>query len=69
MHLLYPPPQPPPTLLILCFQFPTLPSPPSNVVPMAKACDHHLSHLQQVKYLRKPYVLISEITKKSLHPL
>ena len=33
---------------------------------MGKARDHHLSHLEQAKYMRKSYVLVSGIFKKSV---
>ena len=42
------------------------PFPPSNAVPMGKEVDHYLSYLKRVKYMRKPYALVSRITKKSL---
>ena len=33
------------------------------------AGDHNLYHLEQAKYMRKPYVLVSGTAKKSLPPL
>ena len=47
---------------------PPLPPSASNSPPvlMGKAHDPYLSHLEQAKYMRKPYVLVSGITKNSL---
>ena len=33
---------------------------------MEKADAHYISHLEQAKYMRKPYVLVSAIAKKTL---
>ena len=42
--------------------------PPPSLPPMLSLWvgDHYLSHLQWAKYIRKPYVLVSRITKISL---
>ena len=42
------------------------PPPSSNVAPMGKSDDHYPSHLERAKYMRKPYGLVSGISKKSL---
>ena len=41
------------------------PSLSSNSFPMGKADDQYLSHLERAKYMRKRYVLVSGIAKKS----
>ena len=47
------------------------PFPPSNANPRGKAGDplDYLSHLEQAKYMHKPYALVSGITKKRLQTI